>query len=675
MGLSSLLCTAVLAIPVLAQHGQSGRDKPPTIRPLQQPDANNATNWPWRPLPWGEINFLHTTDTHGFLEGHLNEVDYGADWGDFVSFVERMRDGADQHNVDLLVVDTGDLVTGNGLSDKTATPGQVSNRLFRNVDFDLLTIGNNDRYFDYITKQIQADIATFYGDRYLTSNLDVDFNYGHGPISVGQRYRYFTTKHGLRVLAFGFTVQDFKRPPFITVHNASTVWNTAWFKEAISKEADLYVLLGHTDVDAPCDLNGTSQYNATETPLICMKDWLRKNKPDVPLQIFGGHTHVRNFRCYDGAASGLESGRYADTVGWLALRDVASEAWNGSKTIEDVPMANRTCSPPSTASSTEVNPTAVVRLDRRYLDFNRKTFAYHAIGNESDADDRLNTPHGQSTTDAIYNARIDLNLTEVLGCAPQSYYIFAETCNCPSSIYTMVRSALNTTVKPDGKTKPADSPRLILMGTGAIRYDLFKGPFSVGDAFTVSPYNDTFLYLPDVPYATAKHVLCGLKQDKYCQTEDPVGPCDIPDPVSFTTPYEDFSMQKQQPLINHAAVTKNKLNPGHVTVDDLGNCTEAVNSTHCGDDTQHKPLLDKYKPPKYIQSRGNIDPDKTQTVDLVFTNDLEKRILDLSIIKELGYTSLDVDCYMPTSFTTRDFLQEYARVEWSEKSEECPIGS
>jgi hypothetical protein len=41
------------------------------------------------------------------LEGHLNEVNYGADWGDFVSFVKRMRDRADQLNVDLLVVDTG----------------------------------------------------------------------------------------------------------------------------------------------------------------------------------------------------------------------------------------------------------------------------------------------------------------------------------------------------------------------------------------------------------------------------------------------------------------------------------------------------------------------------------------------------------------------------------------
>jgi 2',3'-cyclic-nucleotide 2'-phosphodiesterase (5'-nucleotidase family) len=38
-----------------------------------QPDAQNATSGPKMPLEWGQINFLHTTDTHGWLEGHIKE--------------------------------------------------------------------------------------------------------------------------------------------------------------------------------------------------------------------------------------------------------------------------------------------------------------------------------------------------------------------------------------------------------------------------------------------------------------------------------------------------------------------------------------------------------------------------------------------------------------------------
>ena len=72
-----------------------------------QPEAQNATSGPKGPLEWGQINFLQTTDTHGWLEGHLKEPNYGADWGDFVSFSKAMREKARKLEVDLLLIDTG----------------------------------------------------------------------------------------------------------------------------------------------------------------------------------------------------------------------------------------------------------------------------------------------------------------------------------------------------------------------------------------------------------------------------------------------------------------------------------------------------------------------------------------------------------------------------------------
>jgi 2',3'-cyclic-nucleotide 2'-phosphodiesterase (5'-nucleotidase family) len=72
-----------------------------------QPDAQNATTTPKAPLEWGQINFMHTTDTHGWLEGHIKEQNYGADWGDYVSFTKHMKQKARNLGVDLLLVDTG----------------------------------------------------------------------------------------------------------------------------------------------------------------------------------------------------------------------------------------------------------------------------------------------------------------------------------------------------------------------------------------------------------------------------------------------------------------------------------------------------------------------------------------------------------------------------------------
>lgn len=72
-----------------------------------QPDAQGAAYGPTRELEWGQINFLQTTDTHGWLEGHIKEQNYGADWGDFVSFTKQMKVKAAELNVDLLLIDTG----------------------------------------------------------------------------------------------------------------------------------------------------------------------------------------------------------------------------------------------------------------------------------------------------------------------------------------------------------------------------------------------------------------------------------------------------------------------------------------------------------------------------------------------------------------------------------------
>ena len=102
-----------------------------------QPDATASSSWPAAPLQWGDINFLHTTDSHGefgprkpwppltphtgWLLGHTKgsqpEPNYSGDFGDFASFVTNMKQMADKKGVDLLLVDSGDLHDGTGISD------------------------------------------------------------------------------------------------------------------------------------------------------------------------------------------------------------------------------------------------------------------------------------------------------------------------------------------------------------------------------------------------------------------------------------------------------------------------------------------------------------------------------------------------------------------------------
>jgi 2',3'-cyclic-nucleotide 2'-phosphodiesterase (5'-nucleotidase family) len=109
---TSVWASALLALstPVFAcqscEHPEQDVVMTRNVRRMQ-PDAQNSSAVPRGPLAWGQLNFLHTTDTHGWLEGHIREQNYGADWGDYVSFVKQMRKKAKDLDVDLLVVDTG----------------------------------------------------------------------------------------------------------------------------------------------------------------------------------------------------------------------------------------------------------------------------------------------------------------------------------------------------------------------------------------------------------------------------------------------------------------------------------------------------------------------------------------------------------------------------------------
>lgn len=99
-------------------------------KPYQQQQAVLAPSQdvPLRDIHIGDINFIHTTDTHGWLGSHLSQNDYDADWGDFVAFVDILREKILQQSRDVIVIDTGDKRDGNGLSDATWPPAYEARR-------------------------------------------------------------------------------------------------------------------------------------------------------------------------------------------------------------------------------------------------------------------------------------------------------------------------------------------------------------------------------------------------------------------------------------------------------------------------------------------------------------------------------------------------------------------
>ncbi|KAH9928983.1 5'-nucleotidase [Amylocystis lapponica] len=236
---------------------------------------------PSNPLVWSDL-----ANSHGWLLGHQHtsfpEPNYSGDLGDFASFVSHMKQIALDKDVDLLLVDSGDLHDGTGLSDGYPSGGVDGQQrpILLEFAYDLMTIGNHELYD--------------YGDAY-----DVHTNFDNNAVSVpvGNQYAKFTTRKGRSVTSLGILYDFTGNAKNTTVQTVAKMVAEKWFKDAIADEPDVFLLIGYVPV---C-------YRPTVFKAI------RKVHADTPILIFGGHTHIRN--CARRAVNGLESGRYMETVG------------------------------------------------------------------------------------------------------------------------------------------------------------------------------------------------------------------------------------------------------------------------------------------------------------------------------------------------------------------------
>ncbi|KAI4182218.1 MAG: hypothetical protein LQ348_004881, partial [Seirophora lacunosa] len=640
--LSSLWTLTSLALGVLTCDDCYGpRNDAAHVRHVRrmQPEAQGATTSPRAPLAWGQLNFLHTTDTHGWLAGHLKEQNYGADWGDFVSFTRHMKHRAGNLGVDLLLIDTGDLHDGNGLSDASTPNGVISNAIFENVDYDLLTIGkllrcvpcesfikcqvgNHELYVTDIAYETFNQFSKVYGDRYVTSNVQI-MNPATGKFEyIGSKYRYFTTDHGLRIMAFGVLFDFTGNSNVSKVIKARDLVKEDWFLEAVNypEPVDLFIVVGHNPVRTTVS---TSTFGI-------IYNTIRGQRPGIPIQTFGGHTHIRDFVVYDAMSTGLESGRYCETLGWASMSGINSSTFKGNQkprgvlnpTQKAIKVSNATSTANSSVSSSATsNSSSMSHLvySRRYLDWNRLTFEYHAVGSQASTFDLHS---GERVTTEITKARKQLNLTALYGCAPETYCQSCKPFGADGNIFSFLETALAATVVNESR---ADIPRLIIINTGTIRFDLVKGPFTFDDSFIVSPFKDAFQFIPNVPYSLASQVLgilnAGPFQKRSIDTESqdlstrdfsfstpliPSDACTAPDNIalrprsSFSSPLTRSLRTRQTPA----------LFPGYITTDDFG--TD-------GDDTPHS-AIPFYRQPNDIQANASFPasgglPD---AVDLVF---------------------------------------------------------
>ncbi|KAG1905071.1 Metallo-dependent phosphatase-like protein [Suillus fuscotomentosus] len=568
---------------------------------------------PYRPLVWGDLNVIHTTDTHGWLLGHQKtswaEPYYSGDLGDFASFVTHMKQIALHKDVDLLLIDTGDLHDGTGLSDGYP-PGDVdaheSNKFVERLPYDLMTIGNHELYVYADTYDMYTNFVPHLAGRYLTSNVNITvFNSDGKPesVPVGNRYTKFTTRKGRRITSLGVIFDFTGNDVNTTVQAVGDMVKEQWFVEAIAEEPDAFVLIGHMPVSND---SWPTVVNA-----------VRAVHPLTPILIFGGHTHIRDCRQYDGRSMGIESGRYMETIGWMSA-DL------------DAAKDNRDN----------------VTFTRRYLDQNRVTYEYHTRSSNRTFD----TIHGRSITHGLQELAARFNLSYLYGTAGQDYTLTYNPYPSNGSLVSFfVEDAIPYALAINNTR--ASIPNIIIIDSWALRFDLLKGSFTKNDQLTIMPYQDSFLYIANVTSGIANQLLPAMNKLMAIQRKR-----DETQAVFSSYEVDDTRDSASLEEIDVRPGAGGQASFGYVTRD---SCPDADNA----DDTLHIPLP-HYPVPLYSGSNPpNVTADTP--IDVVFLNSLGKEMIGIlnSIQKDKTYTMYDVLSYSPT--LTSDILGLYAQAMWN----------
>ncbi|KAJ6597105.1 Metallo-dependent phosphatase-like protein [Mycena vulgaris] len=592
---------------------------------------------PSRPLTWGALNIVHTTDSHGWLLGHQKtsfpEPNYSGDFGDFASFVTHMKELAVKKDVDLLLVDSGDLHDGTGLSDGFPTGGvdaHASNQFFKELPYDVLAIGNHELYIYNNTLDMHQNFAPRFNGRYLSSNVNITVDGVSKP--VGSRFAKFKTRKGRAVTALGVLYDFTGNDKNTTVQPVAAMVKEAWFAAAIKDEPDLFLLAGHMPVARD---NWPLVFNA-----------IRAVHPLTPIIILGGHTHIRDCLQLDGRSMSMESGRYMETVGWMSA-DLPEPKGHGRRHNGEDHGHDE-----GHGGHGGDNGAKNITFSRRYLDPNRVTYEYHTgRGNFS-----FDTPWGRSITKGLEKLAKTFDLSFEYGTAPHDFTITQAPYPSNNSVLSLMAEAMPVALTVNNTR--ASIPNIMITNSGSLRFDIYAGPFTKNDQLTASPFADSFLYIPNVPFAVAAAVLPALNgAGADNRRRDETVEAELWARGYVGTRYREWIEEMYQRDVQQGGEARRaaaNLTVGYVTTDACPGV---------GDDTPHAPLS-FHSIPDFIASQSPAVADDAP-IDLVFVDFIQTQLIGIlnTVQKDKVFTTADVSRY--TDVLATEALGIYAQQAWN----------
>lgn len=189
-------------------------------------------------------------------------------------------------------------------------------------------------------------------------------------------------------------------------------------------------------------------------------------------------------------------------------------------------------------------------------------------------------------------------------------------------------------VKNPSRTNPA----FYITNSGGVRFDIFKGPFTIDNMYQISPFRNLFYAIEDVPADIVSKLLDAMNDvGSYNKRA-----------LYFLKKRSKHIKTSKKPIAN---VT---LTPGYITEDDFGKD---------GDDTKHIGIP-HYDMPVYVASPSPSNS-SSELIDVIYLDFFDDQLK--SVLSDLtgGKTWVPNKNYINATINSSTMWVEYAKQFWS----------
>jgi 2',3'-cyclic-nucleotide 2'-phosphodiesterase (5'-nucleotidase family) len=436
-----------------------------------------------------DVNIVVVTDVHSWVAGHGRHEPYylNADDGDLLSWYEHLQAAILAAGKHVFLVNNGDIVDGTGLT-QVPEPRRLL-PIIQKMPFSAMNMGNHEIYHNATIAYMQTSgFIRHWNGTYLTSNT-VWADTGQ---PVGDRYTYWMcvqhqhdnnqqqqqTAAPSRILVLGFLFNDQQFCKNVRVETVQETIRQPWFQNVLKGEGS-----GSTNFQAIVVLAHMGYLDPlVEILLHAIRDIVGT---DMPIQFINGHTHERGFKVLDPRASAFEAGRFLDTVGFISFPLVwdkhASMTTAGSFPRNDASQWDQ----PDGGDAANTSSSSIFRPV--FLDANIKVLA-QSLGVENEL---VKTQDGKDLSQMIYDTRVSMGLTRVVGCSNTTYLLAGDDDNATdsssssSSLWALYMNKVIPSVLLE-----YNASKVFVQSTNSFRDNLYRGNVTVDDLIDTSPWDD-----------------------------------------------------------------------------------------------------------------------------------------------------------------------------------------